>query len=505
VSLRCNRGRLARAEVADDPAFDLTSWTIEAVVRVERAPTSGQRYGLVGKGEAAPGTCTFRLEYAFDVGVAGAFTLGAGITTGGGVSNSQGYFPYELIPGRWYSVAASWDNTPRALAIYAAARQGPGRDAAVEAYVSVGSAVLAFGGPDANATVLRVGSGSDTSGGPSHGADASIGEVRLWNSALAKATLDTRLAYRLAGDEAGLVGYWRADEGTGSTLYDRTRGAGRDAPLKERPDWSDAPPDLWYPGGLVAAGEGLIGLYSATLGPLATVTASEAQAAYPASNLRVWRQARVWRSLDANGQKTVTVDMGRPLPIVVASAYNHNLSSKALVNLQLHSADSWGAPDVDEEVTYHPARLLHLLARPYWYRYARLVVTDAAAAGGYIQLGTLDLWVAWDELESAGIEAHAMEDRTVVVSTPHGAQAGRRVLPEREALSLSAPHVRRGPAWWLRPHLDGHAVLLCPDVRRGLYPWTRYGPLVRLPSESLGDPVGLTVAWDELSVESDRP
>ena len=47
-----------------------------------------------------------------------------------------------------------------------------------------------------------------------------IDEVSVWNIALAENQICADLNKHLAGNETGLVGYWRFDEGTGQTAYD---------------------------------------------------------------------------------------------------------------------------------------------------------------------------------------------------------------------------------------------------------------------------------------------
>jgi hypothetical protein len=45
-------------------------------------------------------------------------------------------------------------------------------------------------------------------------------EIRIWNVARTAATISANMHRRLTGTEAGLVGYWRLDEGTGSSALD---------------------------------------------------------------------------------------------------------------------------------------------------------------------------------------------------------------------------------------------------------------------------------------------
>ena len=49
-----------------------------------------------------------------------------------------------------------------------------------------------------------------------------IDEVRIWNRSLAQDEIQENMNYRLVGNEPGLVGYWRFDEGAGNILHDQT-------------------------------------------------------------------------------------------------------------------------------------------------------------------------------------------------------------------------------------------------------------------------------------------
>ena len=50
----------------------------------------------------------------------------------------------------------------------------------------------------------------------------SIDEVRLWNVARSDADIKTNMTKKLVGNEAGLVGYWRFDETSGTVINDET-------------------------------------------------------------------------------------------------------------------------------------------------------------------------------------------------------------------------------------------------------------------------------------------
>jgi hypothetical protein len=70
----------------------------------------------------------------------------------------------------------------------------------------------------------------------------SIDELRVWSVARTGAEIQQTMSARLTGSEANLVGYWRFDEGSGTTARDATAG-GHDAMLV-----GTAPP-AWGPSG----------------------------------------------------------------------------------------------------------------------------------------------------------------------------------------------------------------------------------------------------------------
>ncbi|MBD2181961.1 LamG domain-containing protein [Planktothrix sp. FACHB-1355] len=61
-----------------------------------------------------------------------------------------------------------------------------------------------------------------TEGNPSYFFPGHITEVRVWNRACVQKEIQTEMNYRLDGDEAGLVGYWPLNEGTGTAVRDKS-------------------------------------------------------------------------------------------------------------------------------------------------------------------------------------------------------------------------------------------------------------------------------------------
>jgi len=70
-----------------------------------------------------------------------------------------------------------------------------------------------------------------TIGGNPRGAyfNGAIDEFRMWNVARSQADIMATMGTKLVGNEAGLVGYWQFDDGTGTTAKDSVTTAGHTA------------------------------------------------------------------------------------------------------------------------------------------------------------------------------------------------------------------------------------------------------------------------------------
>jgi hypothetical protein len=65
----------------------------------------------------------------------------------------------------------------------------------------------------------------------------SVDEVRIWNIARTQADIARDMGFRLVGNEPGLVGYYRFDEGSGTTARDATSG-GNNGTLTSGPTYA---------------------------------------------------------------------------------------------------------------------------------------------------------------------------------------------------------------------------------------------------------------------------
>ncbi|HEX3151280.1 MAG TPA: LamG-like jellyroll fold domain-containing protein [Gemmataceae bacterium] len=117
-------------------------------------------------------------------------------------SNILKSYPLEL-QGKWSHIAATFDgNTERLYLngqLVATLFVGP------KAVVDSASPLRIAG--DSNNTVFFKGL---------------VDEARVWKTTRTAAELQASADHSLIGDEAGLVGYWPLDEGTGTTAFDRT-------------------------------------------------------------------------------------------------------------------------------------------------------------------------------------------------------------------------------------------------------------------------------------------
>ncbi|MGV3772709.1 MAG: FG-GAP-like repeat-containing protein, partial [Verrucomicrobiales bacterium] len=84
-----------------------------------------------------------------------------------------------------------------------------------------------------------------------------IDEVRIWNRAITVDEIRSNMTRELAGNESGLVGYWRFDEGNGTTISDRSSSAHHGTVANNAP-WISV-------GSATASGAGLASQYIVSL------------------------------------------------------------------------------------------------------------------------------------------------------------------------------------------------------------------------------------------------
>ena len=182
-----------------------SSYTLEAWIK----PTSMGVYGIVGYGTygTGPQVNAFRLS-----------------PNNGGELVNYWWGPDLIVPtgnladGQWHHVAATYDGTTRTIYVDGVAKGSdvPG---------------VAHAVPNAsNATI-----GSTNNGEYFRG---SLDEVRVWNVARTQAQLSAAKGIGLPGGSAGLVAYYRFNEGSGLTAADATGNAANLGTLVNGPTWT---------------------------------------------------------------------------------------------------------------------------------------------------------------------------------------------------------------------------------------------------------------------------
>ena len=200
----------------------LDSWTLEAWVNADAAPSDARTSAVVARGT----------NYAIFWDHPDSTARGAAALTIDGVRYTAGFGTLEA--GRWYHLAASYDG--ETLRAY---RNGK----------LVTENEDPSGAPDDDGAALEIGRDAAT-GGLFAGR---IDEVRLWNLFRSDDKILDDMQHTLAGDETGMAGYWRFDLAVAGGARDLSDG-GHDAALHGDAvlEASDVPADLVFPGTVTA-------------------------------------------------------------------------------------------------------------------------------------------------------------------------------------------------------------------------------------------------------------
>ena len=167
--------------------------TFEACIKLNVALNQFTRSTIIGRDA--------RFEFQVDVN-------GVGLR----INNGMEFFaPITVTPGVWYQLAAVYDNGN--ITIYA--------DGVNIGTMTQGSPILGL----SNDVAL----GARTGGVKS--VNGVLDEVRIWSIARTQAEIQSTRTTPLNGNEAGLVGYWAMEDGTGSTTVTDVTGNGNDGTL----------------------------------------------------------------------------------------------------------------------------------------------------------------------------------------------------------------------------------------------------------------------------------
>lgn len=102
----------------------------------------------------------------------------------------------------------------------------------------------------------------------------------------------------------------------------------------------------------------------------------------------------------AKAAQWVKIDFGAATDVTLCAVFNHNFTDAATIRIQGNAADAWGAPTVNELMTWREFDMYHVFSASQ--RYWRFYVDDAANPD-YPRIG--DLWLGeWETFSSARIQ-----------------------------------------------------------------------------------------------------
>ncbi|MBI3867281.1 MAG: VCBS repeat-containing protein [Verrucomicrobia bacterium] len=194
-------------KVADSPSLRPVNLTLEAWANF--TALDGSRV-VVGKGLGSQDNDSYALWYESGQlrGV-----IGNGPSLG---------FPWAPELGRWYHLAYVFDDAANTQTLFVDGQQAA--TGAVNVSISYDAGPLHIGADSAYLTANYFFAGK-------------LDEVRVWSVARAASEIAATRSSRLVGNEAGLAGCWRFDEGAGSTASDATAN-GNTGTLFGFPVWS---------------------------------------------------------------------------------------------------------------------------------------------------------------------------------------------------------------------------------------------------------------------------
>jgi len=118
----------------------------------------------------------------------------------------------------------------------------------------------------------------------------------------------------------------------------------------------------------------------------ATLTANSESINYLVTNILDSRLTKKFRT-SASTTATIVFDCGAAVAAETIAIANHNISSGVTtLKIQGNATDSWGAPSVDETITWASGIITHDFTQAT-YRYWRVQIIDAGNSDGYIELG----------------------------------------------------------------------------------------------------------------------
>jgi len=169
------------------------------------------------------------------------------------------------------------------------------------------------------------------------------------------------------------------------------------------------------------------------------LTANSNNINYPVVNLLNSKLSRLFRT-SSSTTATVVYDAGAAISVDCVNIANHNISSSVTtLKLQGNASDSWGAPSVDETLTYSTGIITKQFTGGS-YRYWRIHIVDATNSDGYIQIGRAWIGQAYDAPDIGTSITHDKISTSVKSKTISG-QTELDIRYKYETVNASFPAV----------------------------------------------------------------
>lgn len=120
-----------------------------------------------------------------------------------------------------------------------------------------------------------------------------------------------------------------------------------------------------------------------------TITANSEASGRPVTELDDYLVATKWRAT-GDSSEWIKKDFGSAVSITDVAIIGHNFSDAAVVKIQGNASDSWGAPSVDETITWRE----YIMDKNFTggsFRWWRVTIADAANVDTYVELGYIFL------------------------------------------------------------------------------------------------------------------
>jgi phosphodiesterase/alkaline phosphatase D-like protein len=331
------------------------TFTLEAWYNPHALPPPGAGLSIVAKGASGDAAPARQHNYYIVVANSTLATAGRNLVAGfedGAGRNYQAVYSIAHTLHQWYHVAFVYDATARTLTLY---HDG----------IPVARTTSVAARPQTNADPLMVGRLFSDSAASSF--KGSIADVRVWSTARLPTHIYNNYNRRLAGNEFGLVGLWRLDQGSGTTAPDSTSGA-NPGTLENGARWDHGtppPPALAF-------------------GPLIGHVSS--------STARIWASTNVAATLQAHFKRSTDPAFVPAAPAVTTSASNDYTATATIANLQPETSydckfqvNGWDqaasfARFTTAPVEGRPSRFSFAFGADIRYSYAPHVVFDRITA-----------------------------------------------------------------------------------------------------------------------------